>query len=651
MLTLGVVIIVGGGIYWARTHGPKQPTRYVMGVASVNTVITTVSGSGQVSSEREITLKPTSATGKVTKVYVTQGQAVKAGDPIVAIDQTDALKTVRDAQRSVQDAQNNVKTAQLSLDKLKEPADSTSILKAQNTLSAAQRDLQSLKDGSDPLDIAAAQSQVDVQDRKTRASADGVTPEIVREAYDQTIVDMRTLTQTLESALQTADSILGVDQIVSNTSYQQYLGVRSSGIMDQAKSQYTSAKVLVDSLKKQTDSLEAVTSTKDDIEKAIALVQKSVTNTDAMLQTMQRVMDYSVTSASFSQSTLDGLRNSIDNARSSITSKVSSAADFQRSLDSAQVSYQDALVSLQSAQTSLQKLQKGTDAKDIASAEERVKEAQAALDDLKKGPDKVDLASAQQSIAQKQSAVSSALDTLAQAQTNLADYIVKAPIDGVIASVPVAVADDASPSVTVATLVTKVKLATLTLSEVDIVKVKQGQQATLTFDAVPDLTLAGTVAQVDLIGTATQGVVGYGVKIAFTTDDDRIKTGMSVSAAVQTAISADVVTVPNAAVQTDTSGGSYVLVLPNVTAAEANAAPTGVVSPTAPTRKVVTIGLADDTNTEIKSGLSEGDLVVTKTVSATTAKTTTASTGGAGILGGIGGGGAVRIGGGAGVAR
>lgn len=640
LLAVFLILLIGGSYFWMRSRGSTQPVRYMMGTATQGTVISAISGSGQVSSEREIEVKPIDASGRITSVLVKQGQEVKAGDAIVTIDQADALKVVRDAERSVQDAQNGVKTAQLSLEKVKQPADATALLKAENTLNSAKRDLEDLKAGADQSDITQAESALAIQERKTRISADGKTSEIVREIYDQNIVDMRNLSQTLTSALQTVDSILGVDQISANIVYQQHLGVRYSGIMEQAKSQYSIAKTSVNALKVQTDDLQIVTSSKEDIEKAIKYVQTSIVQTDALLQTMQRVMDYSVTSASFTQSSLDSLRNSINSARTSVTNKISSAADFQRAIDSAQVSYQDALVALQNAQATLDKLKKGADSKDIATAEEKIKEAQATYDDLKAGADKLDIATAEQSVSQKRSSLASALDALSEAKRNLANYTVKAPFDGVVASLPVAKADEVSASVSVATLVTKVKIATLTLNEVDVVKVKQGQQATLTFDAVSDLTLAGTVAEVDVVGATNSGVVGYGVKIAFTTDDDRIKSGMSVSASIQTAVSADVVTVPNSAVQSGSSGDSYVLVLPNVTKEQVTASSNGVTSPTVPERKIVTIGLADDANTEIKSGLSSGDLVVIKTVqSSATTKTATSATatGNSSLLRSIGG--------------
>lgn len=633
------LILVGGAVFWLKGRGEVQPTRYLMTMTSRGTVISSISGSGQVSSEREIEIKPVEASGKLVKMMVKQGQEIKSGDVIAVIDQTDVMKTVRDAERSVQDAQNGVKTAQLALEKLKAPADATSVLKAENALNAAKRSLQDLKDGADPSDIEQAKSQLAIQERKTRVSQDGVTPEIVRETYDQAIVDLRGTAQTLDSALGTVDSILGIDRITTNVSYQQYLGVRSAGTLELAKSQYAIAKTSIDSLKKKTDALQAVTSTKGAIESAITNVEEAVTQADQLLQTMQRVMDYSVTSVSFSQSTLDGLRSSINSARTSVSAKISSAADIQRSLNNAQVSYQDAMVSLENAKTSLDKLEKGADANELASAEEKVKEAQAAYDDLLAGADKYELASAEQSVAQKKSSLASASDALTEARIKLDRYTVKAPFDGVIATVPVQAGDEVSSSVSVATLITKVKIATLTLNEVDIVKVKQGQQATLTFDAVEDLTIAGTVAEVDLVGSASQGVVGYGVKIAFTTDDDRIKSGMSASAAIQTSVSADVVMVPNSAVQTGANGDSYVLVLPNATEEQVKANPQGLTSDVAPERKSVVVGLADDTNTEIKSGLSAGELLVMKTVQATAsaAKTTTNTQGANTLFRSVGG--------------
>ena len=49
----------------------------------------------------------------------------------------------------------------------------------------------------------------------------------------------------------------------------------------------------------------------------------------------------------------------------------------------------------------------------------------------------------------------------------------------------------------------------------------------------------------------------------------------------------------------------------------------GIVSPTPPTQQEVEVGISNDSSTEIISGLKVGDQVVTRTIAATTAKTTT----------------------------
>src|SRR5207248_903868 len=82
-------------------------------------------------------------------------------------------------------------------------------------------------------------------------------------------------------------------------------------------------------------------------------------------------------------------------------------------------------------------------------------------------------------------------------------------------------------------------------------------KATLTFDAIPDLTISGTVAEIDSLGTVSQGVVTYNVKISFDTQDSRIKGAMSVSAAIITEVKQDVLVVLNSAVKSS-SGASYV---------------------------------------------------------------------------------------------
>lgn len=167
--------------------------------------------------------------------------------------------------------------------------------------------------------------------------------------------------------------------------------------------------------------------------------------------------------------------------------------------------------------------------------------------------------------------------------------------------------------------------AQVQIAETDRPKVKLGQVVSLTFDPVPSLTLTGKVAEIDAVGTSSQGVVTYGVTISFDVQDKRLSPGMTTSASIATLVRTNVILVPNAAVKTDSSGASYVQVLAN-----ANAQPQNV---------TVGVGVANDSQTEITSGLKGGEEVVVQTIQPNATTTTSGSTSGLGILGGRGAGG------------
>ena len=208
-----------------------------------------------------------------------------------------------------------------------------------------------------------------------------------------------------------------------------------------------------------------------------------------------------------------------------------------------------------------------------------------------------------------------AKDSLLDAQEKLAEYYVRAPFGGVVAKMNVKVGD--SLVSTVATMITKQKIAEISLNEIDVAKVKTGQKVTLTFDAVSDLTITGQVAEVGAVGAVSQGVVTYIVKIAFDTQDDRIKPGMSVSAAIITEAKPNVLLVPNSAVKSQ-GGTSYVEIVDGDDKSLAlTANVSGTILNNSPRRQQIEIGTASDEFTEITSGLNEGDVIVTRTIQPT----------------------------------
>ncbi|MCE9642967.1 MAG: efflux RND transporter periplasmic adaptor subunit [Candidatus Andersenbacteria bacterium] len=157
--------------------------------------------------------------------------------------------------------------------------------------------------------------------------------------------------------------------------------------------------------------------------------------------------------------------------------------------------------------------------------------------------------------------------------------------------------------------------ATIAVSEVDISSVKLGQIATTTFDALPDKTFTGTVSNVNAIGTTTQGVTTYSIEITLDSITPDLKPGMTANASIVTNKKENVILIPSTAIQT-VNGQSVVQVMKNNTAQSVN----------------VTVGDSNDSETEIVSGITSGDMVVTNPT--TTATTSSSSGGGFNLFGG-----------------
>lgn len=610
-LVLGFLLCVAGVaiFFFFRGSGESAPDRYILAKVAKENVITSVSGSGQVAGEREIDLS-SQVSSEITEVFVKQGDAVKAGDPIAQIDSVEAVKAVRDAERNVRDAQLSLESAKLSYNKLFEK-DESSILQAQNRVNAAQRSLDDLLDGSDAIDIEQAEQEVALKKEDTRMSDDGVTPVLVREAYDDAAATLLDIAQTAEDALRDADKALGIDSPSFSEGYDRQKSGLNSAALVLATADYSTAKDYVKAFSKTVEGISRSGT-------SLTLIDSTLDEVDVMLRELGDLMDsaYDVTintvaSASLTQSSLDSVRSTIRSARTSVNSAQTSFSAQEKAIDDAHTSFETVKINLAKAESTLKDLREGATENEIAAAREILAEAQMALKDLQADPESTDIASSKLSLSQKESALSSARDALADAQESLSDYTLVAPIDGVIAKVSVYEKDTAAQSTSIATLLTESMIANVTLNEVDIASIKVGQKTTVTFDAIEDLSVAGTVVSVDMIGSASQGVVGYGVEIAFLTNDERVKSGMSASVAIITDAKTDVLAVSNAGIET--SGDINSVSILSGTFDEVVATSVGVQG--TPEYREVTIGVSNDDWTEITGGLQEGEYVVIKTVS------------------------------------
>ncbi len=249
-------------------------------------------------------------------------------------------------------------------------------------------------------------------------------------------------------------------------------------------------------------------------------------------------------------------------------------------LDNAQVDYQVALANYNLAAANVND-------SSLQSAAAQVASAQADLDSLKDTPTDENLALAEQSVRKSQI-------SLQKAQSNLRKAQLIAPFDGVVAALDLEIGQQVAANQSAATLLDASQLEVqIDVAETDIPRVKAGQSAQITFDALPNQVLTGGVTQVALAGTTTQGVVNYPVKVALDPTDATVRPGMTANVIIVVEQRENVLLVPVRAIKTIENART-------VTALAAGKQ----------TQVNVTVGYSDDVQAEVTSGLNEGDIVI-----------------------------------------
>jgi HlyD family secretion protein len=134
-------------------------------------------------------------------------------------------------------------------------------------------------------------------------------------------------------------------------------------------------------------------------------------------------------------------------------------------------------------------------------------------------------------------------------------------------------------------------------AESDAAHVAFNQDAQVTFDAVPNLTISGKVVAVASSATVASGVVNYYATISLNQTNQGLKEGMTSNATVVVSTATNALTVPNLAI-TRLGGQAYVNIYSN-----------GQQVQTA-----IEVGVVGDTYTEVTGGLNLGAQVVIPTL-------------------------------------
>lgn len=159
---------------------------------------------------------------------------------------------------------------------------------------------------------------------------------------------------------------------------------------------------------------------------------------------------------------------------------------------------------------------------DIAVYQADVRQAQAQLDKLRKG-------TRPELLAQAEANVAAATAALQQQLVALSKLELRAPFTGTVASLDVTLGEQVTQGVPVLRLANleQLQLETEDLTELQVVLIQEGDEATVSFDAIPDLTMTGTVTRIRPFGETSSGDIVYRATIALPQADPRLRWNMT----------------------------------------------------------------------------------------------------------------------------
>jgi len=413
------------------------------------------------------------------------------------------------------------------------------LTQAQGLIDAAQAKLDALKRGTRPEDISVSQAQL----AKAEQDLQNIYVSIPNKLSDAYLA-------AESAARKQLDGIFNGPEAQSPT-------LTFDTTDTEAKQESQNLRVVVSAelnlWKTETAGLSSASSATE-LENALL---KSSARLRTVLNLLNNVMDSLVSSISLSSATVATYKTNVDTARTSVSASIAALTAVTQNLSSSKAA-------LQVSQSQLQVLLAGTRPEDIRAQEAVVKQAQAQY---------------------------------ASVQAKLAKTAIRSPIKGTVTVMNVRIGEIAAPNTIVASVISDQDFEIESnLTEVDVVKIKVGNPADITFDAYGDAAVfKGEVVSVEPAETVIEGIPTYKVVLNLTGGaSEKIKSGLTANISIYTQTKNSVIVIPQRFVSF-LAGEKKVLVLEGREVVE----------------RAVTTGIKDNEgNIEITTGLAEGEVVV-----------------------------------------
>jgi HlyD family secretion protein len=414
----------------------------------------------------------------------------------------------------------------------------------------------------------------------------------------------------INTALDKVDAIIN-DEDLKRLSV---LGVRNLGYLTQTEILYEESLVLKEKanqnyIKSNQDN------NKENIEEAILSALNALNKAMDTLNYCYKTLENSVTTSSFTSTILDANKTTINSQITNVNTNIGSTQSIKHSLESAYISYD---LNINSAENNLKQAQVNLDdairsAKDtlksaqvngekqITTAQNQIKTAKQAWEVSKSRLEQIQASSRSEDIELAEAEVERVKASLRLLDDKIKKSVIRSPINGKITKINYEEGEQVPPNSPAVEILNETRFKIeVNISEVDITKIDKEDKVVITLDAFgEEKEFMGMVDSIKPAETIIQDVVYYEVVIYFDgekSDLGGIKPGMTANITIHTEELKNALSVPSRSIIKKSDDEKIVRVLEGEEIVE---------------RKIETGLRGDDGNTQIISGIKEGEEIIT----------------------------------------
>ncbi|MCS6939368.1 MAG: HlyD family efflux transporter periplasmic adaptor subunit [Roseiflexus sp.] len=420
--------------------------------------------------------------GIVREVLVREGDAVRAGDPLVRLDTSELELRIAQARAALSAAQS-------SYDLLTSTATPVDIQRAQANLARAQARLREVSGAVTPSAVAAARARLEAARAALARLEAGSNPAEVRalraelrqaEADLQAIRDRLSLEKTtLRLQMEQAANLLR-DRQTEYARIRDENQARSEPLTGEQRAREITARLAMENAEKALEQARVA------YETALQAERTGIAAAEACVEAARARLDRALAGADPDQ---------LAAARAAVAQAEDDLARLQGEQRTGAVEAARAEVAI--AEAELERVVAGARPAESAIARARVEEARVAL---------------------------------AQAELALERATLRAPMAGVVAALNIKAGEVADPSLVAVRLadVRGWQIETTNLSELSVTRLREGDQAIIRLNSLPDLEIPGKVTSIKPLGTGQNGdVTLYTVIITPDRIDERLRWNMT----------------------------------------------------------------------------------------------------------------------------